>query len=105
MESFAGFRASQCRQVNENINVTDRTIEMIVKSGVCATLTELDLSWGYFTTDDVVMLLDACPRLTKFSWHYWDLDDEAEEKDWENTYARVELCMKKKGGCFEGYLQ
>ena len=89
MESFAGFRASQCRQVNENINVTDRTIEMIVKSGVCATLTELDLSWGYFTTDDVVMLLDACPRLTKFSWHYWDLDDEAEEKDWENTYARV----------------
>ena len=95
--------------IQNNNEVGNDTIAHILDSTLPATLTQLDFSHCLgFEHDQVVVLLEACPNLEKFTWNNYDysdldLDDEYRE-EWEAIYADLKERMEAKGGTFEGEL-
>ena len=62
----------------------------------------------FFEHDQVIVLLEACPNLEKFTWNNYDYADDADDDEyrekWEAIYADLEERMEAKGGTFEGEL-
>ena len=92
--------------IQNNGEVGNDTIAHILDSTLPATLTQLDFSHCNFEHDQVIVLLEACPNLEKFTWNNYDEDDIDDEfrEEWEAIYADLKERMEAKGGTFEGEL-